>query len=396
MRGRSLLAGDLDLPAMVLREAALAHNVTVMRDYCVRNGLELAPHGKTSMSPELFARQIEAGAWAITAANISQCRTMRAFGVRRILLANVLVDPRGLDWVAEEVLAEPGFEFVFYVDSDAGLDIALEAVARSGRRATFDVLVELGYAGGRSGCRSVEEAVRLAGRVHGSAGVRLAGVAGFEGLMPGPTIEAIVGSCREYLGRLRDLVRELLELGHFDVPSPIVTAGGSSYFDLVAESLGPRSFARPVTTVLRSGCYITHDHSMFRRTSPFGDRAGPGVVERLEPAFELWATVWSRPEPGLAILGFGKRDAPYDYGLPIPLKVASGRPAALRDIGPGAEVTGLNDQHAFMTVPGGARLAVGDVVVLGISHPCTAFDKWRSIPIVDEDRTVLDTISTYF
>ena len=33
---------------------------------------------------------------------------------------------------------------------------------------------------------------------------------------------------------------------------------------------------------------------------------------------ELWGSVLSRPEPGLALLGFGKRDVPFDIDLPMP------------------------------------------------------------------------------
>ncbi len=396
LRGSNVAAGDLDLPAMVLKESALQHNVDLMRDYCERNGVALAPHGKTSMSPEVFARQIEAGAWAITAANLAQCRVMRGFGVRRILLANVLVDARGLEWAVEEIASGDGFAFLFYVDSDAGVEMAAEAVARSGHQVELDVLVELGYPGGRTGCRGLDDAVRLAERVHASRGLRLAGVSAFEGLMPGPNVDAVVDSCREYLAQVHDFAEILLERNLFDVAQPVVSAGGSSYFDLVTEALRPAAFSKPVTTVLRSGCYITHDHSMFHHTSPFGERVATGIDGRLEPAFELWATVWSRPEPRLAILGFGKRDAPYDYGLPVPIYAVRRGSKERVDIGADYQVTGLNDQHAFMTVPERTELDVGDVVVLGISHPCTAFDKWRHVPVVDDERTVVSLIHTYF
>lgn len=392
----NVLAGDLTLPAMVLKESALAHNIDLMSEYCRGRGLDVAPHGKTSMAPQLFARQLEAGAWAITAGNIAQCRVMREFGVQRILLANVLVDPAGLDWVVGELAAGTGVEFLFYVDSDIGLEMAEGAVARSGSAAQLDVLVELGYPGGRTGARSVADAVRLATRVHRAPGVRLAGIAGFEGLMPGPDLQAVVASGREYLGRIHDVVEAGLTQGLFDVAVPVVTAGGSSFFDLVADALGPSEFTGPVRTVLRSGCYVTHDHFMFHGTSPFGERISEHTIGHLRPAFELWATVWSRPEPDLAILGFGKRDAPYDYGLPVPLRSVARDSTSGRELGEGYTVTGLNDQHAFMTLPPTDLLAVGDRVVLGISHPCTVFDKWRYVPVVDDDMTVLGGVFTFF
>jgi D-serine dehydratase len=39
---------------------------------------------------------------------------------------------------------------------------------------------------------------------------------------------------------------------------------------------------------------------------------------------------------------------------------------------------------------------VGDRVCLGLSHPCTTFDKWRWMPIVDEELNVVDAIVTWF
>jgi len=35
-------------------------------------------------------------------------------------------------------------------------------------------------------------------------------------------------------------------------------------------------------------------------------------------------------------------------------------------------------------------------VCLGISHPCTAFDKWQLIPVVDEEYRIVDVVRTFF
>lgn len=100
------------------------------------------------------------------------------------------------------------------------------------------------------------------------------------------------------------------------------------------------------------------------------------------------------PEPGLVIVTCGRRDVPFDYGLPIPLRVLA-RDGNERPVD-GWTVTNLNDQHAYVSVPADSAPRVGDRVVLGISHPCTAFDKWRIIPVVDDHYNVTDAIRTYF
>lgn len=395
-RGWNLLNRDLDFPAMVIRADSMTSNIAVFAEFCRQNKVDHAPHGKTTMSPQIFARQLEAGAWAITAATIAQCRVYREFGVRRILLANELVDPTGLRWIAADLEANPDVEFLCYVDSRHGVEVANSTFAQAGGDRPLDVLVELGYLGGRSGCRSVDEAVDLIRQVNAASQLRFRGVAGFEGLIPGPDLEAVLARSTSYLDEVRALIHRIDEENLFPPDERlIVTAGGSSYFDLVVARLGPESIGRPVRTVLRSGCYVTHDAEMFELTSPLGARAADPAL-RLTPALELWATVWSRPEPGLAIVGFGKRDAPYDYGLPLPKYVRATGESSARDVSGAFIITGLNDQHAFMTIPSDDPLAVGDLVRCGISHPCGAFDKWKYLPLVDEDYNVIDGVFTFF
>jgi D-serine deaminase-like pyridoxal phosphate-dependent protein len=145
--------------------------------------------------------------------------------------------------------------------------------------------------------------------------------------------------------------------------------------------------------VLRSGCYITHDAVHYHQLSPFGTRIPD--TNPLQEALEVWGAVLSRPEPGRALLGFGKRDVSYDLELPVPrfVKSADRAPRPLRAE---ASITALNDQHAYMQVDDAEDLRVGDLVGCGISHPCTAFDKWRLIPLVDDRYRVIDAILTYF
>jgi len=191
---------------------------------------------------------------------------------------------------------------------------------------------------------------------------------------------------RSYLGELRGLAETLL--GWDALVDPVVTAGGSAYFDLVAEELGSLAGAagitgRAVTVVLRSGAFQAHDEVFYDGISPFADSA-----LAFRPALALWAHVVSRPEPTLVVLDAGKRDAPVDLGMPV----VHGHP--------GAVVTALNDQHAYVTVPAASTLAVGELVRLGISHPCTAFDKWRLLPELDSadgpDQRVVGFVETFF
>ncbi|MFW6639074.1 alanine racemase [Nocardiopsis algeriensis] len=378
-RRDSLFEGPFTWPLMVLRASALERNVAALADFTRRRGLLFAPHGKTSMAPVLVRRQLEAGAWGITAATANQVLAFRRFGVERILLANELLDPRALRWIAGELNADPGFEFLLYADSPEGVGAA-SAAAEGGR--PLRILVERGVPGGRTGCRTRQELLDTARAVAEAPGLELAGVAGYEGPL-GEDADGVRGFLRDLVDDAAALTRE------HAVERPIVSVGGSAWFDLVAEEISGRPDLVPI---LRSGAYVAHDDGLYRRTTPYRRLAeGP---DSLAGALELWAQVTSTPEEGLAIAGMGRREANSDQGLPIPrvLRRADGTstPAA------GVEVTGLNDHHAYLRVPPELGVRPGDLLSFGISHPCTAFDRWSVIPVVDDGDTVVEMVATYF
>ena len=382
---------DLEYPALVLHEEELVHNITTMADYCRQHRVELAPHAKTSLSPQLIRRQMEAGAWGATAATAAQVRGLLAIGVPRILLANLLVDPVAIRWIVTHVLGEEDTGFSCYVDSVASVELLDRECGQAGPAGPLDVLVEVGYVGGRTGVRSLEEGLGVARAVNESEHLRLVGVAGYEGLMPGAATGEPAG-LEVYLESIAQTAHRLNAAGLFAAGRvPLVSAGGSSYFDRVVARLGPDRFSFPVQTVLRSGCYLTHDHGIYQRTSPFDGRGSPSGP-RLRPAFELLASVLSRPEPNLAIVGFGRRDVPIDDQLPVVLgRYGHNR---RRSDAPGVRVTKLNDQHAFLEVPEELQVDLGEVWSFGVSHPCGAFDRWPAIPLVDGGHQIIGVVTT--
>jgi D-serine deaminase-like pyridoxal phosphate-dependent protein len=365
-------------PICVLRHNALVHNVSTMAQWCRQQGVQIAPHGKTHMAPQLFARQLDAGACALTAATISQARTYRAFGVRDVILANELVDVAGLRWLAAESGAD--FNVICWVDSVRGVEIMAAELAATGAARPVDVCVEVGMPGGRCGARLPRQIDEVAHAAADRPQLRLVGVAGYEAAR-GHDISD-VARVREYLTEMRDAVLRLV--GAFEGDEIVVTAGGSTYFDTVAEVLTGWPAGLPVRTIVRSGCYLTHDHGLYARTSPLGrPGSGPG---RLMPALALYAQVVSRPEPDLAVLTMGRRDASFDQDLPVPLGLSD------------SEVVKFNDQHAFLRVGGSdaSHVRVGDWLEFGISHPCTTFDKWQLIPVLDAEDRVVELIRTFF
>jgi D-serine deaminase-like pyridoxal phosphate-dependent protein len=368
-------AGPLG-PVCVLDQDALTHNLETMARWCADRGVQLAPHGKTHMSPQLFARQLTAGACAVTVATIGQARLYRAFGVSAIVLANELVDEAGLSWLAGELNRDPAFRLCCWVDSPRGVQLMSAALRAAGAGRPVDVCVEVGVAGGRTGARTLDEIDAVARAALDSPALRLVGVAGYEGALGHDVSTAARIRIADYLHTMRATVLRLFEL--FETDEIIVTAGGSTHFDLVAELLADGWPAgSTVHTILRSGCYLTHDDGLYARTTPLGPDA-------FRPALTLRAQVCSTPEADLALLTMGRRDVPFDQDLPAPRTLPTGA------------VVKLNDQHAFLRPGPGAEVRVGDWLDFGVSHPCTLFDKWRLIPMLDADGRVVDLIRTFF
>jgi D-serine dehydratase len=390
--GWNLFDGRFFLPTMVINVPALDHNIALLAEYAQTHGVSLAPHGKTTMAPQIFRRQLGAGAWAITVATAWQARVAATVRVPRILIANEVVDDAGLTWIAE-TLDHDGPEMFCYADSIAGVSRMESRLA--GRRHRLATLVEVGVNGGRTGARTSTYALEVARAVAASRSLDLAGVAFFEGVIRETTDEARRGAVSGLVKMARRVVetidQEMANPGRNEI---IVTGGGSKYFDEVVDGLRHGwSTARPVRIVVRSGCYVTHDNGTYDAISPFGLRA-PRDAPRLRPALECWAIVLSVPEPGLAILGAGRRDLPYDSGLPVVLKVR--RVDGVLEYASEITVSALNDQHAYLSFGGETRLTVGDQVGLGISHPCSAFDRWRFVAGVDDEYRVTEAFELIF
>jgi D-serine dehydratase len=396
-QGWSVLGGDLPLPLAVIRQDILAANSAWMSAFTAANDVVIAPHGKTTMSPHLFDLQIADGAWAITAATLQQVEVCRRFGVKRVLLANQPVGGQAIDACFRALKGDDAIELYCLADSLDGVAMLAEGANRNSPPAgnPLRILIEMGFPGGRTGVRSRAGALEIARAVAAAPGLELAGFECFEGMLPTPeTADGLIDDVAE-------TALMALERGLYTAAAPmVISAGGSAFFDRVVERFNRVAFPHPVLRVLRSGCYLTHDSiayaAAFRRIV---DETSLALPEGgLEPALEVWAHVQSRPEPGRTMLTMGKRDVSHDAGLPVPLRWyrPDGSMAAPADMPSGHEVVALNDQHCHLVTPEDSPLKPGDLVGFGISHPCTTFDKWSVLMLVDEDYRVTRALKTFF
>jgi len=153
--------------------------------------------------------------------------------------------------------------------------------------------------------------------------------------------------------------------GQYETDAPILTMGGSIFPDRVVTHMSTVTTVPKTRSIVRSGCYITHDHGIYARTSP---------IAGLVPAVSVRAIVLSTPEPGVAVVGAGRRELPDDAGMPVVLAAASaGHIPRAGELG---HVDRLFDHHAVLRKA--FDLQVTDIVNFGISHPCSAFSRWPS------------------
>jgi D-serine deaminase-like pyridoxal phosphate-dependent protein len=405
---------ELPTPLLTLDAAALTHNVETMASWAEAAGVQLAPHGKTTMAPALWRYQLDAGALGITVATGWQLSVALAHDQPWVQMAYPLLDAALIRRLAEE---PPAARVLSWVDGVDAVDVMATALTGLDVVRPLDVLVELGGPGGRTGARSIERCLDVARAVVATPGLRLAGAAGYEGALAHDASAESHAVVRAYVAQLAELhARLMAEDLYGEVPGGVVvTAGGSAYFDIVADVLSclhdpEGASGPPVRVVVRAGAYIAHDDGFYRDITPMGraevsvdalDRAGELTSGRtLRSAMHGWVRVLSRPEPGLALVDGGKRDLPFDEGLPVVQAIRRGRAGGTEPL-TGASVSALNDQHMFVRLEPSARdVAVGDVLRLGLSHPCTTFDKWQLIPVIDdaevEQPVLLDFVRTIF
>lgn len=389
--GWNLLKEDLSLPAAVISAEKLDHNLKWMKGFAAAYGVKLAPHGKTTMVPRLFQRQIDAGAWGITLATAHQSRVGYEHGIRRVLMANQLVGKQNMATVAH-TLEDAEFEFYCLIDSAENAN-QLGVFFRE-RGLSLNVLLELGVEGGRTGVRNREQLDSVLEALSGwPKTLVLCGLEIYEGVLNDER------AIRSYLHQALDTARELVSDGRFHREPVLLSGAGSSWYDVVADLFGSAEIGAPREIVLRPGCYLTHDVGAYRiaqerilAENPVAQQMQPA----LEPALQVWAYVQSIPERERAITGMGKRDVAFDAGLPTP--ALHYRPGWSQPVPPPAawKLTRIMDQHAFLQINERDDIHVGDMIAFDISHPCLTFDKWRYIPICNSEYRVIDIVETFF
>ena len=373
----NLFTANFQFPIMVIKESAVKNNIAQMMSFCNLVDAELAPHVKTTMSPQLAQMQVAAGATALTIANFWQASIFLKHGFKNLIIANEVLDPTAIKEIAK-INKQKQAEIIFYVDSILALEIIQKHTPVEGEQNLF---IEIGTENGRGGVRELSLVEQIAQRISADKRLNLIGVTGFEGAVP----DAARGRRGEK--KISKFCQKIVAAANLAYPYKsdqqfVISAGGSAYFDIVARELN--KFEQPRRLLLRSGGYITHDHRYYEDIYPFAssDRS-------FQPAIEVWAQVISKPEKDFGVLNLGKRDIGNDLHNPIPIKSYDGQVKSFS-----AVIEKLNDQHGYLR--GRQEFELAQLIGLGISHPCTTFDKWGLIPLVNDNYDLIDCLQTFF
>jgi D-serine deaminase-like pyridoxal phosphate-dependent protein len=340
---------DLPTPALIVDVAALDRNIRRMADFFAAGPCRVRPHVKAHKTPEIARRQLAAGSCSgLTCATVSEAEAVASLGAD-LLIANEIIGRDRCDRVAQLARAQA---ITIAIDSTAGLEAAAESARRAG--VILGVLIDLDVGQARCGVKPGQEALTLAHRAAGTAGVELRGVMGYEG-----HLQAIRDRgerevrARAAMGALVATAELLLRSG---LRCDIVSAGGTGTFDISGSTAG--------VTEIQAGSYALMDTDYRDTGVPF------------EQAFWVLGTVISRPSPDRCVADCGHKSMTKDHGYP-----------SVEGID-GATVTALNDEHAVIALPPGAAVAIGDRLRLIPSHTDPTVNLHDVFYAIDGDRVV--------
>lgn len=384
----SLMKEEVSLPCAVVRQSAIENNIEWMQTFANKNNVKLCPHGKTTMTPDLFKQQLDNGAWGITVASAVQAEIAVLAGAKQIIIANQVVGKVNMQIVAN-LIKDHGVAIYSCVDSVANVEAWDRVLTHSG--ITVPLFIELGVEGGRCGCRTSNDVYELAQAIQQTPHTDFKGIELYEGVISGDNAEQDI---REFLKFAISLLKELKQ--EYQLEDAIISGAGSAWYDIVAEEF---SQLADLIGIIRPGCYAIHDTGIYedaqnlvQSRAKISNGVACDLSGDLISSLEVWAYVLSVPEKGKAVVGLGKRDVAFDAGLPIIERVIREGKEVVID---GLTATKVMDQHMFVEM-NQAMLQVGDIVAMSTSHPCLTFDKWRYIGVVDEQDNVTHWIPTFF
>lgn len=393
--GWDLLKEEVSFPVAVIKEQNVQNNAKWMQKFSQESMVELAPHGKTTMAPELFKLQIEQGCWGISLATVPQVINASQHGIKRIILANQLIGAFHFKLIAD-LLTSTDLELYCFVDSAENIHQLGKYFSQRG--VVLKILLEIGVEGGRCGWRNTDNVDDVIEAIGEYDCLALSGVSFYEGVIHGEQAQSKI---ENLINNVYKLTTKLHQQKLFTQDEVIITGAGSAWYDVVASQFKnmPLISGLICRYIIRPGCYLIHDTGIYQQAQNDilqRSQFACDIEGKLDSSLEIWAYVQSIPEPGLVIIGLGKRDVAFDAGLPTPEMHYKPEWKVPQKVEKSWQVVEIMDQHCMMKVSSNSGLSVGDLIVFSTSHPCLTIDKWRKLGVINNEYTINKTITTYF
>lgn len=403
----NILKQDIQFPILTINENKFNKNLISMKKYSDANNVYLAPHCKTSMSPQLLNKIEELGCWGFTAANNQQLMVLLQMGVKKIILANLITNESNLLNIFELLKKHKHVsELYVCVDSRFGVNLINKISKKYSFNKKIKVLIEIGITNSRSGIRNLSALKSLIKSiVKLPPNFILSGILFYEGAAKSNNYQITLKKVKKIIMFGITCINFLARNNLIRNDEYIISGGGSEFFDLVVFYIRKFNKFKKTRIIIRPGSYIAYGHGYYMSVLKKLDIRKKILIknkiykasELFSPSLELWAYIISQQDDGKAILNFGKRDVSYDLGLPIPLAIYRNSKLIKKiEKNNKIKIFKLNDQHAFIKFNKGFDIKVGDLLKFGVSHPCITLDNWNTLFMINSNYLIKEGIKTFF
>ncbi|MBV8032647.1 MAG: DSD1 family PLP-dependent enzyme [Betaproteobacteria bacterium] len=321
---------EVDTPSLVLDLDAFERNLAAMKRAVDGRKVRVRPHAKTHKSVDIARRQIADGAIGVCCQKVSEAEALAEGGIADLLVSN-------------EVVGAPKLERLAALSKRVKLGVCVDNPENLRQLAALgcelDVYIEIEVGMGRCGIAAGEPAVALAREIARSTKLRFAGLQAYHGraqhLRTMEERRSVIASAAEKVRQTKAL------LAKEGIACPIVTGAGSGTFMFEVDS-GAWDEIQP-------GSYVFMDVD-------YGKNEWAAPLPRFEHALFVLATVMSRPKPEAAIVDAGLKASSVDSGMPGVWQRA------------GLTYAKASDEHGFVSVAAGERVALGEKLLLVPGH----------------------------
>ena len=403
----NILNEDIQFPILTINESKFNKNIFSMKKYTDSNKVLLAPHSKTSMSPQLLSRIDKLGCWGFTVANNQQLSVLLQMGIKKIILANLITNDSNMYNFFELVKKYNKTSDVYIcVDSKFGVNLLNKISFKYKFNINIKILIEVGLKNSRSGIRNIKSLKSLVNSINKlPMNFALSGVLFYEGASKTNNYFSSINNVKKSIAFAISSFDFLIQNNFIKDNEYILSGGGSEFFDLVVDAFNNYKSTKKVKFVIRPGSYIAYGDGYYTSALNKIDNRKKIIIKNktvkasslFKPALELWSFVISQQDKGKAVLNFGKRDVSFDLGLPIPLAIYRNRKLFKKiDNTKNIKIYKLNDQHAFIKFNSKFNLKVGDLLKFGVSHPCITIDNWNTLYMIDNRNIITEAVKTIF